>query len=538
VAGPVLGGRKVPTELWLLPSHLVSIETEDDGSLKGYKFRAGNVEEEYQPDEVIHLRYNADPLDPYSGFGVSPARAVWQRVQLLRREQSSWEAVLANMAFPSLIASPPDGEMFTADQAQRLEKQLAEKFRYGNQGGVFVVQDATKYTPLSVPPKDVTALSMYDQIKASVARAYGVPLPLLDLQDTSSEASDVARRNFQTYCLAPRVESLLDTISQHLAPPRTFLASSSIVMPDKVFELQRTTALVSGNVMTVNEARQREGLASLPGFDKLLSQIMDVGTPSAQTFQTSYTGGRRKAAARRYRSTVPDPQPLASALGGVFARLGQAVLDRAGAKNLAGVRGKSFVPLADWTKEMDAALTPVLRAYMDEGLNAVLAEIGGSPDIQRHAVQELDRAVGGAVLALAKSTLETTSQSVEDAVANTREAIRHGLDAGEANGQLADRLKEIFTDLTDRRVMLIAETESSRAKHGGELIAIQSAGMDARKVWLPDAMACDQCRRIAARGAVPLDKAFETNGTGPYARVDHPPAHPSCRCTLQYEFAD
>jgi HK97 family phage portal protein len=536
VAGPVVAGRKVPTELWLLPSHLVSVEPGEDGGPAKYKFRSGETEEVYRPEDVIHLKYNPDPLSPYTGFGVSPARAVWQRIQLLRSEQSSWEAVLANMAFPSLVASPPDGETFTTLQAQRLEKQLSEKFRWGNQGGVFVVQDSTKYTPLTVPPKDLSALTMYDQIKASVARAYGVPLPILDLTDGTSEASDAARRNFQRYCVAPRVQSLLDTISLHLAPPRTFLAATSVVSPDKVFELQRTTALVSGNVITVNEAREREGYDARPGLDRLLCEMTNTGTASAQTFQASFTGGRHKSArTKSYRSTTPDPKPLAEALAGVFSKLGQAVLGKMSGKQITEVRTKSFVPMADWTKEMGEALTPVLRAYFDEGMNAVLAEVGGGPDITRHVVHELEQAVSGAVLALAKSTLDTTNLSVEEAVAATREAVRQGLDAGEANRQLAGRLKDIFTDLSDRRVMLIAETESNRAKHAGELIAIEASGIEAKKRWLPDSMACDECRGLAAKGAIGLNTAFVVKGSGPYARVDHPPGHPGCRCSLQYD---
>lgn len=538
VAGPVVAGRKVPTELWLLPSHLITIETDEQtGAITGYEFQDGDQAEVYAPDDVIHIKYTIDPLDPYTSFGRSPVRAVWQRVQLLRQEQSSWQAVLSNMAVPSALVYPPDGETFTPVQAERIAKQVSERFRLGNQGGVWVVQDAMKYQPVSTPPKDLAALQMYDQIKAAVARAYNIPLAVLDLSDGTSEANDVAKRNFSQYCLAPRVESILGTISHRLAPPRTFLTCDSVIVPDKVYELQRTTALVAGNVMTVNEGRVAAGLDPKPGYDKLVNELFSVGTASAQTFAQNSVTPVTKSRTKAYRSTTPDPKPLAEALKGVFTKLGQVVAGKLVGK-AADVRTKSWFPIDTWTDGLKAALTPVLKVYFEEGTDAVLAEVGGGPDIRRHAVQELDRAVDRAVLALADSTLSTTALSVEDAVAATREAIRAGLDQGEANLQLADRIKDIFTDLSDRRAMLVAETESTRAKHGGELIAIRAAEVSARKVWLPDGMACDVCRTLAAKGPVPLDKEFATLGHGPYSRIDHPPAHPACRCTLQYEFDD
>src|SRR4051812_22088934 len=113
--------------------------------------------------------------------------------------------------------------------------------------------------------------------------------------------------------------------------------------------------------------------------------------------------------------------------------------------------------------------------------------------LRRLPVQVLDRAVNRASLLLADSTLATTDLQVAEAVQQLREAMRKGLYEGEANAQLSERVSAIFTDLEQRRAYLIAETESARAKHTGELMAIEDAGVEAKKVWLADNMACPKC---------------------------------------------
>jgi hypothetical protein len=151
-----------------------------------------------------------------------------------------------------------------------------------------------------------------------------------------------------------------------------------------------------------------------------------------------------KGKGRRYRSTTPDPAPLADALRGVFTKLAESITAKLGKAQDIGVRTKSWFPMGDWTDAMKQALTPVVKAYMSSGMDAVFAELGGDPSVGRHAVQELDQAVDHAVLALANSTLSTTQLSVTDAVEATREAIRQGLDHGEADAQLATRIKDVF----------------------------------------------------------------------------------------------
>ena len=237
------------TELWLLPAHTVTPDYDDRGQVVRYLQHAGtDGEVSYLPDQIIHFR-SASPLDPYGTAGVSPLQSVWQRVLIGRQELSSWQAVLTNMAQPSGIVGPPQGETFTESQADRLTKQLYERFGLGRQGGIWVNTDAYTYTPVSTPPKDLTSLQVYDAVKTSVCNAYGVPRQLLDLQDSNYASAETARRSFEQYCLKPRILSLLDAINRHLVSRhsnRLHLATDEIVRPDQTVTPSRNFATRSG----------------------------------------------------------------------------------------------------------------------------------------------------------------------------------------------------------------------------------------------------------------------------------------------------
>jgi hypothetical protein len=333
-------------------------------------------------------------------------------------------------------------------------------------------------------------------------------------------------------------------MTHRLCPERSFLCATSLITPDRTYLLQQrqqNVTEVSANLRTQNEGRAELGLPPVEGGDRFLYQLSPVGVASAAnvlgpklaTVATAAT----KSGTKAYQSTFPDPRPLADKLGEILNRIAADSVSKLKAVGVGSVTTKAFIPLSGWTEQMARELTPVLRSYYDEGAGGVFAEIGGSPDLRRLAVPKLDDAVNDAALQLARSTLETTELAVDEAVNRLRQQIGEGLGLGEANAALTERVQAIFTSLTTERAYMIAETESSRAKHGGELIAIDEAGVTTKKIWLADNMACDFCKQLDGK-AVDLNDVFTVVGTGPYSRIEHPPGHPRCRCTLQYDFED
>jgi hypothetical protein len=133
-----------------------------------------------------------------------------------------------------------------------------------------------------------------------------------------------------------------------------------------------------------------------------------------------------------------------------------------------------------------------------------------------------------------RETLETTTLQIREALAKLREELQAGLDAGEANKQLAERVGRIFLD--PMRATRIAVTEASRAVHGGQLLQAQESEEQGLKIgleWLPSADACPLCLELEGKIIRPGEH-FErdTNENPVYADIPHPPRHPHCMCTV------
>ena len=269
-------------EVWMLPPHQVELVRGDNGSVEAYKYEQPDGKELYlKPESVIHFKYH-NPIDT-EGNGYSPLKSVWQVFQLLRQEQSSWQAVLTNMAFPSaLISSKDDASPLTAAQAERLQKEMRQVFSMGNQGGVWVVQDALEYSPISTPPKDASALTLYETLKTRICNAYHVPKVLLDQQDTTPQGTDTAKRSLEEDCLVPMLCNILDTMTHNLCPsPRLFFCAEDIVTPDRQLELQERAQVlneVQANLAQINEGRARLGYKPIEGMDKFLYELLQGGT--------------------------------------------------------------------------------------------------------------------------------------------------------------------------------------------------------------------------------------------------------------------
>lgn len=100
--------------------------------------------------------------------------------------------------------------------------------------------------------------------------------------------------------------------------------------------------------------------------------------------------------------------------------------------------------------------------------------------------------------------------------------------------ELADRIEELIGDKA--RAETIARTETMRASNRGQTELwdqATDAGLltgDEEKEWIvtPDDRLCAVCEPMDGE-TVPLTGRFTLN-TG--ERVDEPPAHPNCRCTI------
>ncbi len=165
-----------------------------------------------------------------------------------------------------------------------------------------------------------------------------------------------------------------------------------------------------------------------------------------------------------------------------------------------GFRPQSFGAAAWTSTAANVAVTP--------GINAAF-------DLLR---EQVPAAVKRLALDLAGEVTASTKRDI-------RRALEEGIREGLGNTQIADKLNFAFSG---NRAFLIAQTETSRAMHAGQLDAAAMSGVVKETEWLASSDACDKCLTLNGQRR-PLGEPFYVNPKGgTYAVVLHAPLHPNC----------
>jgi hypothetical protein len=335
------------TSLWLLPpqnirilrdwrGHIVGYQNglngsdvepchDEDGRLTHYRNRNPDKDDDeviYLPRDVVHFS-TYSMADPYGGVGDSPLRAIWQRVQLGRKELSSWEAIVSQMAKPAWLITPPEGEILGPDGAERIAKEFQSRFYQGGNGGAIVFSDALKATPISYPPKDQSGMQLYEQIVEATAAVYHFPMPMIRMNDSNYASAKCALSQYQQHCLRPRANRKFETLTLQLVreyDDTLAITYDDFVVGDEQAEIakeQVRIAQVQNAILTPNEARKDMGLPPRIGGDVAQVQVQQImpQPQQAQQPQGSKPNDDEQADApitNDLRSTVGGLQAIAS----------------------------------------------------------------------------------------------------------------------------------------------------------------------------------------------------------------------------------
>jgi hypothetical protein len=105
--------------------------------------------------------------------------------------------------------------------------------------------------------------------------------------------------------------------------------------------------------------------------------------------------------------------------------------------------------------------------------------------------------------------------------------ITAGLEENIGLDGITERLQDAYAFSQDR-ADLIARTEVGNANQNGVLEGMRiarDAGVKLKKVWLPDAGACDVCLENGDAGPIDIEDEFPSGD-------DAPLAHPNCECDM------
>jgi HK97 family phage portal protein len=258
----VVGGEV--RELLPVPGTAWSVEQLADWSLLYRVDYADKTHDYFGQGQVLHLRGPA--LNGYEGLpAVRAAREAIGLTLSLERQQAG---LAANGGKPSGILSFPNG--LSEESREKLARQWKEKFGFGGQGGIALLDQDTKFTGVTMTSIDAQFLDTRRFQIEEIGRAFRVlPMMLMQSDKTASFASwEQMLRMHITHTLGPwevRWEQALNRDVLGHAPNLAFdMDERQMLRGDFKDQAEYyTKALGAGGQpawMTQNEIREEVGL--------------------------------------------------------------------------------------------------------------------------------------------------------------------------------------------------------------------------------------------------------------------------------------
>jgi hypothetical protein len=201
----------------------------------------------------------------------------------------------------------------------------------------------------------------------------------------------------------------------------------------------------------------------------------------------------------------------------------------------------------------EAAAKQFLSVHKDDGDDYDLddlAEIGGIDELLAEVAEDGGKAflaqlklpgmdslfdqVNDRAVVYAKARAAELVSGVDDATRDDlKSIIADGLADNIGMDAIADNIRDAYA-FSEDRADLIARTEITMANQQGALQGMKmarGAGVKLKKIWVPDADACEECQGNEDDGPIDLDDQFSSGD-------DASPAHPNCECSVASEVED
>lgn len=296
VAHVVKNARNAPMTLRTYPAPRVAFRLYENGALAILLAPAalGDVLE-VADHECAVLRYRPSGAD--ERIGVSPLTMASPTIDLLLSERAAVRATMQNAARPSAYLKTD--QRLTPERAQAIRERWNSTYQQGGMGGTAVLEQGLDFK--TVPLNDLTELAAVETARmgvGDVARLLNIPPSLLIGIEQNRATAVEDRRRLLTFSVEPIARQCESALSEALltyeqrAAGYAVRIDTSVAMLGSGVELSTSIAsLLNSGAVSVNEARQRLGLASVAGGDELrspantwpLSSWLDARPRSSET---------------------------------------------------------------------------------------------------------------------------------------------------------------------------------------------------------------------------------------------------------------
>ena len=555
-----------PVSIWPLRPDLVSVTPDADTYVKEYVYRIGNQKFTIPPGAIIPFK-EFNPKDPFRGLGTVYAAASAINADNYAR---AWQSAFFKNGARIDGYLTKDGDM-TEQEHRELQNKWNDKFKGVDKAHKTpVLSGGLKYVQVGAAPRDMDFPNLRNMSRDEILAMFRVPKTVLGITDGSQTraTAETSEYVFMKETIRPKMQKFVRTLNEYLLPMFNLdTAEYSITFKDPVpenRELELTTyqnALTTG-WMSINEVRAKEALPPVENGDAVM--VGFALTPLGSPIKTP----KSASIARRQGRTV-----VADVVADAVSELGpmiKAIADNEDFERRGEATNKAQIKRAE---PKEKKLTSIMQGYFDAQKERTLVAFDDNykknvkatksagdslldPEAEAEALikevkkfftilvqEEGEEAMVSAGLeaafdarsarvqaALLKNMQKFSGEVSDETVKKVREAIAAGIDAGEAIPAIRTRIVEA-TVFGKARAEVIARTETTRAQNFASIEAWRESEVVTGKVWYTalDERVDDECAALHGE-EFGLDENVDPGNS--YGRIDGPPLHPNCRCTL------
>jgi HK97 family phage portal protein len=268
--------------------------------------------------DVLHIKLRTGRRYPHPLVGETPLLAAMQDIAVGDAFAQQQIQFLQNQARPSAVLSTD--MLLDKDQAQQIRDRWNEQAKGLHQGGVPILTAGLKVIPWSTPAKDAQLAELSKLSAERICWAFGIPLQLLGLATTPASSTEALMRFWLStslgFCLN-HIEQSFDQLFDLKGEPDDYTEFSTDALlrsaqKDRIDALVRG---VQGGVYSPNEARNQEGLDSVPFGDEPRVQAQVVGLSAAGAIPAAPTAPAAPAAPTAEKAYEADLAALRTRAG-------------------------------------------------------------------------------------------------------------------------------------------------------------------------------------------------------------------------------
>lgn len=212
------GGGEVVGLDWI-PAKQVIVETDNYGIVRYRRFVASGIQEYYEPEDVVHVKFLPDPDEPLIGIG--PVQNQVRNVAALNAGERTNGALLRNGTIGKLISPKVSVESImqgnNPDEAAMKQLSMSMQKRLGgdNVGRIMETTLPVELLDIGASPEELAINEMLDRPEAMICAACGLNSMAVNLPSSRDS------RTYSNY-----EESVRSALQEGLVPLRDAFADA------------------------------------------------------------------------------------------------------------------------------------------------------------------------------------------------------------------------------------------------------------------------------------------------------------------------